>query len=64
MGCVFGRLIRYPSRILDIPIPLSAKSDGYVLIEMKLLNPVSPKALGMGDDTRELGIGLTKLEVR
>ena len=57
-------LSKFSGNQLDIPIPPSAKSDGYVLIEMKLLNPVSPKALGMGDDTRELGIGLTKLEVR
>jgi hypothetical protein len=40
------------------------RSDGYALVEIKLLNPVSPKSLGMGDDSRELGIGLTKLEVR
>ena len=49
---------------LEIPINASMRDDGYALLEFKLLNPVSPKSLGMGDDTRELGIGITKLEVR
>jgi hypothetical protein len=49
---------------IDIPISASMHSDGYALVEIKLLNSVSPKSLGLGDDSRELGIGLTKLEVR
>ena len=49
---------------IDIPISQVAHRDGYVLIEMKLLNPVSPKSLGLGDDSRELGVGVTKVEIR
>ena len=33
-------------------------SDGYALIEFRLLNPVSPKSLGASEDSRRLGIGL------
>jgi len=32
-----------------------------VLIEFSVLNPISPKAVGTGPDTRELGLGLSKL---
>jgi hypothetical protein len=49
---------------IEIPIDTSMRIDGYALVEFRLLNPVSPKSLGQGDDLRDLGIGLTKLEVR
>lgn len=39
------------------------RTKGYALIEIRLLNPISPYSLGMGDDRRELGIGLTKVQV-
>ena len=57
-------LSQFSGNQIDVPINTAMRKDGYVLIEFKLLNPVSPKSLGLGDDTRELGIGLTKLEVR
>lgn len=57
-------LNQFAGNKLEISINASMRADGYALIEFKLLNPVSPKSLGMGDDTRELGIGITKLEVR
>jgi hypothetical protein len=57
-------LNRFADNQIEIPISASMRADGYALLEFKLLNPVSPKSLGMGDDSRELGIGLTKVEVR
>jgi hypothetical protein len=57
-------LSRFADNKIEIPISASMRADGYALLEFKLLNPVSPKSFGMGDDTRELGIGLTKVEVR
>ena len=57
-------LNQFAGNQLEIPINASMRADSYALLEFKLLNPVSPKSLGMGDDSRELGIGLTKLEVR
>jgi len=57
-------LKQFADNQIEIPIDASMHSDGYVLVEFKLLNPVSPKSLGQGDDSRELGIGLTNLKVR
>ena len=57
-------LNQFADNRIEIPINASMREDGYALLEFKLLNPVSPKSLGMGDDSRELGIGLTKVEVR
>lgn len=57
-------LKQFSENQIDIPITSSMRADGYGLVEFKLLNPASPKSLGLGDDSRELGIGLTKLEVR
>jgi hypothetical protein len=57
-------LNQFSGNQIDIPITASMHSNGYALVEIKLLNPASPKSLGLGDDSRELGIGLTKLDVR
>jgi len=57
-------LNQFSGNQIEIPITSSMHSNGYALVEIKLLNPASPKSLGLGDDSRELGIGLTKLEVR
>jgi len=57
-------LNQFAGNQMGIPITSSMRTDGYALLEFKLLNPVSPKSLGLGDDSRELGVGLTKLEVR
>jgi hypothetical protein len=32
--------------------------DGYLMLGFRLNNPISPKKMGLGDDDRELGIGL------
>ena len=39
--------------------PNTPKQD-YVTIELRLPNKAKPKDLGLGDDTRELAIGLVK----
>jgi hypothetical protein len=57
-------LNQFAGNQIAIPVDASMRADGYALIEFRLLNPASPKSLGLGDDARELGIGLTKLEVR
>jgi hypothetical protein len=57
-------LNQFSDNQIQIPIDATMRKDGYGLVEFKLLNPASPKSLGLGDDSRELGIGLTKLEVR
>jgi hypothetical protein len=57
-------LSHFSGNQIDFPVTTAIRADGFALVEFKLLNPVSPKSLGLGDDSRELGIGLTKLEVR
>ena len=56
-------LSQFSGNQIDIPVTAAMRSVGYALIEFKLLNPVSPKSLGLGDDSRELGIGLTKVDI-
>ncbi|MBU3623212.1 hypothetical protein ICN47_05665 [Polynucleobacter sp. AP-Latsch-80-C2] len=57
-------LSQFSRNQIDVPVTAAMRADGYALVEFKLLNPVSPKSLGLGDDSRELGIGLTKVDVR
>lgn len=57
-------LSQFSGNQIDVPVTAAMRADGYALVEFKLLNPVSPKSLGLGDDSRELGIGLTKVDVR
>jgi hypothetical protein len=49
---------------VTVQINSKMKSDGYALLEFKILKPISPKSLGIGDDDRQLGIGLTKIEFK
>lgn len=41
-----------------LDLPSFKPSDGYVFIEFRPFDPVSPKAIGTSDDSRHLGIGL------
>jgi hypothetical protein len=47
--------------VATIPGYLLKKDKKLALIEFSILNPVSPKALGLNQDPRELGLGLSKL---
>jgi len=46
----------------SVIIPKDINSS-YLLIELQMPNAISPKRLGLGDDVRELGIGLEYLEL-
>jgi len=48
---------------IKVQITSKMKSDGYALLEFKILKPISPKSIGIGNDERQLGIGLVKLEI-
>ena len=43
-----------------ISIPKEASERGYITIELRFPNRVKPKDIGMGDDVRELSIGLER----
>lgn len=50
-------LIQFEGNQIDIPVPASLLSQNYFKLEFKILNPASPKALGIGEDDRQLGLG-------
>lgn len=49
---------------VKVNITPKMRSDGYALLEFKIKKPTSPKSLGIGDDDRQLGIGIIKLEIQ
>lgn len=50
-------LTEFESNRIDIPLPASLLGQDYFKLELKILNPASPKALGIGEDDRQLGLG-------
>jgi len=51
-------LDKFEGNIIEVPMPQSALSEQFMKVQFKLLNPASPKSLGISDDDRQLGIGL------
>jgi hypothetical protein len=47
---------------IEIPLSKAMRERNYVQLEFTLQNPMSPKSLGLGDDLRNLGVGLVSLE--
>ena len=43
---------------VSIALTSQVLKDGYLMLGFRLNNPISPKKIGLGDDDRELGIGL------
>jgi len=50
-------LKNFASNLMDIPIPPAVLNDEFFTLELKIQSPASPKALGLGADDRQLGIG-------
>jgi hypothetical protein len=50
-------LTEFESNQIDIPLPASLLGRDYFKVELKILNPASPKALGISEDDRQLGLG-------
>ena len=46
-----------------LPIPASLIQNGWVSVEFHLLDAVSPKELGLNDDSRRLAVGFKKIGV-
>ena len=51
-------LDKFEGNVVEVPLPQSVLSEQFIKVQFKLLNPASPKSLGMSDDDRQLGIGL------
>jgi hypothetical protein len=54
----YFELSNFASNVMDIPIPPAVLTDEYFKLELKIQSPASPKALGLSDDDRQLGIGV------
>ena len=47
----------FASNLIEVPISTSVLKDEFFKLELKIQSPASPKALGLGADDRQLGIG-------
>ena len=52
------QLSKSQNNLIQIKIPSEALKKRYLILGFKLLNPTSPKKLGIGSDDREISIGL------
>ena len=55
------RVVTIPSHLLEKAKYALKEAQQLALIEFNILNPVSPKALGMNQDPRDLGLKISKL---
>ena len=51
-------LIKPYGNKIQIMLDKKTIANSYIQIQLKLLNPISPKSLGMSNDDRRLGVGL------
>ena len=51
-------LDQFEGNVVEVQLPNSVLSEQFIKVQFKLLNPASPKSLGISDDDRQLGIGL------
>ena len=51
----------FASNLIEVPIFPSVQKDEFFKLELKIQSPASPKALGMSEDNRLLGVGLVSL---
>jgi hypothetical protein len=51
-------LDKFEGNSVDVPLPQSVLNEQFFRLQFRLLNPASPKSLGISDDDRQLGIGL------
>jgi len=58
------KLTQDSNNAVKIALPTKTPTQDYVTIELKLPNKVKPKDIGIGDDIRELAIGMVSGEVR
>jgi len=50
-------LTKFENNQIDIPLPASVMGREYFKLDLKMINPASPRALGIGEDDRQLGVG-------
>lgn len=57
-------LDKFEGNSVEVSLPDAVLSEPFIRIQFKLLNPASPKSLGMSDDDRQLGVGLVSAVFR
>lgn len=55
-------LTKFDGNTIEVKIPDIAKQQGYLLLNLELPNAASPASVGIGDDSRELGIGIVAVQ--
>jgi hypothetical protein len=53
-------LDRFEGNLISLPLSSLALEQDFIRIRIKLINPASPKSVGIGEDDRRLGIGMVK----
>ncbi len=63
-GCEFGWAVGHEQTLkLPFSLPENSLSDGHLEMEFRVLDPVSPQALGLSEDKRDLGMLLIQLRI-
>lgn len=57
-------LDKFEGNSVHVSLPDAVLSEPFIRVQFKLLNPASPKSLGMSDDDRQLGVGLVSAVFR
>ena len=61
---IVQRLAKPLGNKIEITIPKSAESVGYIELTIKVNKPISPSSLGIANDDRRLGVGLVSAVFR
>jgi len=49
---------------IEIPVAVAGENQGRLLIQFRMQNPAAPAQLGLGNDNRQLGLGLVSLQLK
>jgi hypothetical protein len=58
------KMVQDTNNFFEIPITDEMTKAGYILIDLELVNAVSPLSLGMGMDARTIAVGLIAAEFK
>lgn len=53
-------LDKFEGNLISLPLSNLKSGQDFIKVRIKLINPASPKSVGIGEDDRKLGIGMVK----
>ena len=56
-------LSQFEQNTIKLAIPASAYDKEFLVLDFKMTDPASPKDLGIGEDTRQLGVGIKRVVI-